>query len=108
MYSIGDILLIAFPFTSGGTSKKRPALVLLDTGDADVLVARITSQISNSEYDIIIDEWQNAGLLVPSYIRLHKLATLEKVLIDKKLGELSALDLEKVREKLTEIFGISN
>jgi mRNA interferase MazF len=108
MYIIGDILLIAFPFTSGGTSKKRPALVLLDTGDADILVARITSQISNSEYDIIIDEWQNAGLLVPSYIRLHKLATLEKVLIDKKLGELSALDLEKVREKLTEIFGISN
>ena len=105
MYSIGDILLIAFPFTGGGASKKRPALVLLDTGDADVLVARITSQTSNSEYDVMIEEWQNSGLLVPSYIRLHKLATLEKVLIDKKLGELSAVDLEKVREKLTEIFG---
>jgi mRNA interferase MazF len=105
MYSIGDILLIAFPFTGCGASKKRPALVLLDTGDADVLVARITSQTNNSEYDVMIEEWENAGLLVPSYIRLHKLATLEKVLIDKKLGELSAVDLEKVREKLTEIFG---
>ncbi len=105
MYSIGDILLIAFPFTAGGASKKRPALVLLDTGDADVLVARITSQTNHSEYDVMIEEWENAGLLVSSYIRLHKLATLEKVLIDKQLGELSATDLEKVREKLTEIFG---
>jgi hypothetical protein len=43
-YRFGDILLLSFPFTGGIGSKRGPALVLLDTGDADVLVARITSQ----------------------------------------------------------------
>jgi mRNA interferase MazF len=38
-YQPGDLVLVAFPFTGGG-SKVRPALVLLDTGDDDILVAR--------------------------------------------------------------------
>lgn len=41
---------------------------------------------------------------MPSYIRLHKLATLEKVLVDRKLGHLSTSNLERVRVKLNEIY----
>ncbi|SFF27070.1 type II toxin-antitoxin system PemK/MazF family toxin [Thermoflexibacter ruber] len=105
MYRFGDMVLIAFPYSNNEGNKKRPALVLLDAGDDDVLLARVTSQYTNTNFDVEINEWQQAGLLVPSYVRLHKLATLEKVLIDRRLGYLSSNDLSKVASKLNEIFG---
>lgn len=43
-YRFGEVVLLAFPFASRREVKRRPALVLLDTGNADILVARITSQ----------------------------------------------------------------
>ena len=38
----GEVVLLAFPFAGRRESKRRLALVLLDTGNADILVARIT------------------------------------------------------------------
>ena len=46
LYKPGDVVLVEFPFASGVGSKLRPALVILDTGDVDLVVARITSQTS--------------------------------------------------------------
>jgi len=40
-YNFGDVVLVAFP--THGTLKKRPALVVLDTGDADIVLAPITT-----------------------------------------------------------------
>jgi mRNA interferase MazF len=44
MYSAGTIVLMEFPFTDGAIGKPRPALVVFDSGDVDVLVARITTR----------------------------------------------------------------
>ena len=96
-YSPGEVVLIAFPFADATGAKRRPALVLLDTGDEDIIVARVTSQTSRTSFDIEIMEWQQAGLLIPSVSRLHKIATLEKRLVERKLGKLSANDLSRVR-----------
>lgn len=35
-YSSGEVLLLSFPFTNTTEVKRRPALVLLDTGDNDL------------------------------------------------------------------------
>lgn len=37
-YQPGDLLLIGFPFSGGSQVKTRPAMVVLDSGDADVVV----------------------------------------------------------------------
>jgi mRNA interferase MazF len=59
---------------------------LYDSGDQDVLVARITTQEYRSEVDYKIHDWGKCGLLGESYIRLGKQATIEKRFIIKKLG----------------------
>jgi mRNA interferase MazF len=95
-YQPGDPVLVDFPFTASGTAKPRPALVILDTGDADVLLARVTTQLQRSAYDAPLAGWQKAGLLAPSFVRLPKLATLAKSRIHKHLGSLDAADQQQV------------
>lgn len=97
-YSFGDVIVLPFSYTDLQSAKRRPALVLLDTDDGDVLVARITSKDYDSPYDILIDGWNESGLLIPSYIRLHKLIAVEKSLIIKKLSTLTAKDKENVKK----------
>jgi len=87
-YKLGDIVLIKFPFTDNVTFKKRPALIIKDTNDGDVIVCRITSKSYDSLYDIKLKDWNKYGLKLPSTIRIHKIASLEKDLIETKLGEI--------------------
>ena len=43
-YEVGDAVLVAFPQSGSEPRKKRPALVILDIGDADVVLAPITTR----------------------------------------------------------------
>ena len=103
-YRPGEIVLLAFPFTDAVGVKRRPALVLLDTGDADILVARVTSQIAQSAFDVELVEWQRAGLRLPSVVRVHKMATLEKSLVEQRLGALAATDWAQVQARIQQLW----
>lgn len=45
----GEIVLLRFPFTDEKKFKKRPALMLIDTVDGDIVVCRITSRLYKPE-----------------------------------------------------------
>ena len=106
IYNPGEIVLLLFPFSDSSEGKRRPALVLFDTGDDDLIVARITSQITQTEFDVEILEWQKAGLLVPSVVRIHKLATLGKSLVERKLGTLAPGDWAEVRKRILYLWSL--
>ena len=93
----GTIVLLKFPFTDGIMYKRRPALVLKDFEDGDLLVCRITSKIYKSKFDIYLDDWVNFGLKLPSVIRVHKMATLEKGMIETIMGQIDETISEKVK-----------
>ena len=88
MIKTGSIVLLKFPFTDGFSYKRRPALVLKDCEDGDILVCRITSKIYNTKYDILIDNWEKFGLKLPSVVRVHKMATLETNMIETIMGQI--------------------
>lgn len=102
-YQPGDVVLVDFPFTVSGPGKPRPALVILDTGDADVVLARVTTQAPNTPFDVTISGWPQAGLLAPSTVRLHKLATLAKTGVRRHLGSLVVSDRQRVAAVLQQI-----
>src|SRR5438874_13049687 len=105
IFSKGDLLLAEFPFAGGKLTKKRPALVLLDSGDADVVLARITTQPHRTTYDVNVVHWQSCGLRAPSLIRLHKIITSEKVQVLRVLGSLHPVDRQNVSTALKQTFG---
>jgi mRNA interferase MazF len=104
-YQTSDLVLVYFPFVQSDAGKQRPALVLLDAGDADILVARVTTQDYHSRYDVRIEDWQDAGLKAPSVVRMHKLATLEKKLVRRRLGSLALPDRRRIATILRDQWG---
>ncbi|MBF9252639.1 type II toxin-antitoxin system PemK/MazF family toxin [Pontibacter sp. 172403-2] len=95
----GDIVLLKFPYTDGQSYKRRPALLLHNSDDEDIIVCRITSKIYESDFDILIREWEQMGLKLPSVIRVHKIATLEKSLVELVIGKIDSSTRKTVKEK---------
>jgi mRNA interferase MazF len=100
----GDVVLLTFPFTSGAGGKSRPALVVLDTGDADVVLARVTTRRYATGADVPLAHWRAAGLAAPSVARLHKVVTVDKALVSRTLGTLDPVDVVAVAEALKQLY----
>lgn len=106
-YTLGDIVIVAFPFTDLNKTIRRPALIIADIGDEDVLVARITGQKHETKFEMELKNWTKQGLLLHSYARLSKLATLKRSDIFRKIGRLTDKEILNVRKRLKMLFEIS-
>ena len=58
----------------------------------DLLVARITSKDVELPTDAPILDWREAGLNIPSNVRLLKLATTHESFVLRRLGKISPRD----------------
>jgi len=90
-YKFGDIVLVIF-YQTDGSKKQRPALVVLDAGDDDIVLAPITTTERKSKGDYKIKNWKQSGLLLDSWLRLAKIVCLSKKDISIKLGVFSVND----------------
>lgn len=104
----GDIVLIPFPFTDLSDSKIRPALVLY-VGAYDVTVSFISTKLHwKTEVDLVLTPTQQNGLKKESLVKLSKIATLDKILIQGKLGNIEYDDFVVLDENLIKLFRIEN
>jgi len=101
--NFGDNVLLKFPFSDGKTFKRRPALIINDLNDGDIIVCGITSQIYKTQNDLFIEDSDKSGLKLPSVIRVHKIATLDKDLVEKKMGHIDDQTKEMVQEKFQKL-----
>jgi mRNA interferase MazF len=98
--------LVDVPQAGTSQRKRRPALVVLDIGDADVVLAPITTQTRTARGDDALQEWAASGLLRPSWVRLAKLACLEKRDMTRRLGRLRAQDHATLRQLRHTIYAL--
>ena len=97
-----DVVRVPFPFTDKLAVKKRPALVLskqsFNVASGHTVMAMITKRGGSAwplDYDV--RHWAEAGLRLPSWIRM-KIFTLENALILDRLGTLRPPDIASFRE----------
>lgn len=103
VYSQGEVLLAWLMFSDGQGSKRRPVLVVHDFGDDDLLVVPVTSHPARTVGDAVVSKWNEAGLKLPSTVRVEKLATIEKSCVERKLGRLLPADLATFKEVLAAV-----
>jgi mRNA interferase MazF len=99
LLSRGDIVLVDYPFTSGGGFKRRPALIVQNDRDnarlTNTIVAMITShtvRVSEATQlliDISTPEGRRSGLRQDSAVICTNLFTIEKRLVLQRIGFLS-------------------
>lgn len=107
-----SIILVPFPFDDFSFSKLRPALCLTsEIGKYNhIIIAFITSRIPDdiAESDLILrknsEEFIGLGLVTDSVIRLHKIVTIPKSLIKRKLGRINKSVEGEIRRKLKQLF----
>jgi mRNA interferase MazF len=90
----GDVILVPFPFTDLAGSKVRPALIVGRVYGQDVLAAFITSQSPGGDPQAELSlaaahpEFKQTGLKTASVIHLDKIATLDRRLVQRRLGQI--------------------
>ena len=112
MYEFGKIALVPFPFTDLSSQKLRPALIVSKSSksDPDVVVLFITSKPpSDQKFSHFLSsrskKFSQTGLKVDSYVRCHKVATLDKQVVLGELGELPEKDLKRIGKLFRSVFG---
>ena len=78
-------------------------MIVNDYNDGDIIVCRITSQIYNTNKDVYIENWEKSGLRLPSVIRVHKIATLEKNMVDIVMGKIDESMKAKIRSIISNL-----
>ena len=106
-YEFGDVVLVNFPQSGTSVRKRRPALVILDIGDADVVLAPITTRERLGRGDHTLRDWSESGLLRASWVRLAKVACLEKRDITRRLGRLTAHDRASLTHLWQELYAFA-
>ena len=95
--TFGDVVLVAFPFTSQTAFKRRPAVVVsnraYNLARPDVVVMAVTSPMRSqpSVGEVWIGGWAEAGLVKPSAVK-PVIATLARGLVIRRLGALNDAD----------------
>lgn len=103
-YECGTVVLVHFPQSGTTIRKQRPGVVVLDIGDADLVLAPVTSQPRNQAGDVPLASQSGTGLLRPSWVRLAKLATLLKTDVVRVLGKLSRDDRTRLAHHWQDLY----
>ncbi len=99
----GDVIVIDFPFSSLKETKRRPVLILKVPKGGDVIVNQITGSSYEKSVEIEVEnkDFKQGSLKRKSFVRIDKIASIEKTLIKYKVGSLKS---EKFNEILNNIF----
>ena len=105
LYSVGDVVVVPFPSSTGAEPKRRPAVVLaVVTYGAyrDYLVCLITSQAAPDPSCLTLTQADIVGglLSVQSYLRPAYLYTASERLIARRIGALAPSRLEEAVKTL--------
>ena len=103
-FSRGDVVLVSFVFANETGSKMRPVLIVSSAvyhrGRREAIVAAITSSVRRRlTGDHVVKDWREAGLLFPSVVT-GVLRTIERGMVQRRLGSLSPPDLDAVEREL--------
>ncbi len=105
MYEQGEIVIVPFPFSDLRSVKKRPVLVLSKKEDNmvsdDIITCGITSNIKESKYSVLIENknLDRGQIPMKSRIKVNKLFTLDKRIVEKSVGKINKETFIRVKKE---------
>jgi mRNA interferase MazF len=98
----GDVVVVPFPFSNLSGSKRRPALVLTNLRDDDIIICQITSKQTDDIFAQALksDDFVSGSLPVDSFIRPLRVFTADKHIVSRKIGQISSERMNKVIDSI--------
>ncbi len=105
-FTVGSVVLVAFPFSNLKGKKIRPALVLAHVEFNNLILCQITSKPYSSKTAIRIEstDFSKGGLPVVSYVRPDKLFTADTSIIESTAGNLTTKVNKIILQKVQALF----
>jgi len=105
-FTVGSVVLVAFPFSNLKGQKIRPALVLANVEFGNLILCQITSKpySSRTAFCIKSRDFVSGSLPVTSFIRPDKLFTADTTIIKSIAGELSPEIKDKILKSIRRLF----
>lgn len=106
----GDVVMVNFPFSNLIDSKNRPALVISNDDynliGEDIIICGITSNQIEREYSIDLEQkdMYEGKIYFSSRIKADKIFSIEKSIINRKIGCVNMITLNKTKEALSQLF----
>ncbi len=103
--SVGDVVIIPFPYSNLSKSKRRPALILAEAGRGDFLLCQITSKQYGDLHALPLCEsdFASGSISRDSFIRVAKIFTGSQALILGVAGHLTHSKLSDVIHQLVDL-----
>ena len=104
---VGDVVLVAFPFSDGKTVKRRPALVMSRRDDyGDLLLVAITSKPGTpNSVSIGSADLSSGSLPTRSWVKPEKLSAVDGSRVERVLAKATPGVLASVRARLCPVLG---
>ncbi|NCN52052.1 type II toxin-antitoxin system PemK/MazF family toxin [archaeon] len=98
----GDIIVIEFPFSNLKVFKRRPVMILKNSKGEDLIVNQITGSSYEDDFELKIEkkDFKRGSLKRESFIRIDKIATIERSLIKYKIGSLKNEKFNEILERV--------
>lgn len=105
-FTVGNVVLVSFPFSNLKGKKIRPALVLAKVEFDNLILCQITSKSYSSKSAISIEQsdFAQGKLPLKSYARPDKLFTADASILNGKAGELTSSKLRNILQKVRKLF----
>lgn len=100
--SVGDIVVLPFPFSDLSDSKLRPAVVLAEASKGDWILCQITSNPYGDAQAVTIEQtdFETGMLKLKGFARPHKLFTANQQLFISVAGRLKRSKLNEIRSAI--------
>lgn len=97
----GEVVVLEFPFYHLKQTKRRPVLILKVPKGEDLIVLQITGSSYQKDVEILLEkkDFKKGSLKQDSYLRIDKVASIEKSLIKYKIGPLTRIKFEEIINK---------
>jgi mRNA interferase MazF len=108
------VVVVNVPFSDISGTKRRPALVVstqaFHRSLPDLVVCPISSQPRFYERpgpgDHPLEDWRRTGLRYPSTVRISKILAVDRRIVGRIVGAVSARDLARVGASLRSAMGL--
>lgn len=98
----GDIVVIEFPYSNLKDTKRRPVLILKIPNGEDIIVLQITSSPHEKLVEVPLkkEDFRKGNLKRDSYIRIDKIASIDKSLVKYLVGSLKQIKFDEILDKV--------